>query len=948
MKWFQSKRLAWILAISVVGAVAGVLIWTGTIRWRPENRVYRIGWEPDPPFQAIGADGQATGLAVELVREAARRRGIRLEWIRQPSGPDAALRDRKVDLWPLITIIPERRRYLHFTEPYLGTEHCFLVRADSVYTEIGDLAGALISHNGTRINERNLRILLPNARLMASRGTEEAMEDVCQHRADAVFVEEYTAISALLANRSCWGQELRLIPVPNVQPRFGVGSSFAASAAADAIREEIGRIAGEGKLPAALLRWTYFSHRNLESIQALREEQRHGRLLTGLVVVILGGLLIVVWLTSRILRERMKAILAEEELGTTQQNYQLLTEQAADGIFLVDKEGKFLLVNSRMCEMLGYSDAEMRQMNVLETYFPDERESEWQRLAGIPCHARLRFENQIKRKDGTAIPVEASVVRLGDGRLQQIVRDITERKQAEAALRESEERFRNMADTAPVMIWVTGPDKLFTFFNKTWLDFTGRTMEQELGDGWSTGLHPEDLKRCYEIFGSSFDARREFRMECRLRRADREYRWMLCSGVPRFAPGGAFAGYIGSDVDITELRRTQEEALSRQKLESLGVLAGGIAHDFNNLLGSILATAELVTSELPDGSPACEGVETIKNVAHRAAEIVRQMMAYAGQESQVFEPLNLSGLVNEMLQLVKVSISKRAALTVDLPDNLPTVRASAVQIRQVVLNLITNASEALGQKDGVISVTLAQVRSGLDPFADGTPSLLQNDHLRLTVSDTGCGMTDDVQARIFDPFFTTKFPGRGLGLAVAQGIIRDHGGTIHVVSAPGQGSRFEVLLPCADQPARDTSGILTPAAAGEAGSADRTVLVVEDEDGLRIAVSKMLRKQGFSVIEARDGRAGVDLFRANQREIDVVLLDLTLPGMTGREVLEELRQMRLDVKVIITTAYSQDNAQKAIGGEQSWLYIRKPYQLGEVTALLRNACPARSGGHAAG
>ena len=156
------------------------MIWTGTSRWKPEDRLYRIGWEPDPPFQAEGLEGQATGLAVELVREAARRRGIRLEWVRQSDGPDAALRDQKVDLWPLITIIPERQSYIHFTEPYLQNEHCFLVRADSIYREIPDLAGALISHNGVRINERNLRILLPNARLLTSRGTEAAMENACQ------------------------------------------------------------------------------------------------------------------------------------------------------------------------------------------------------------------------------------------------------------------------------------------------------------------------------------------------------------------------------------------------------------------------------------------------------------------------------------------------------------------------------------------------------------------------------------------------------------------------------------------------------------------------------------------------------------------------------------------------------------------------------------------------
>jgi len=255
------------------------------------------------------------------------------------------------------------------------------------------------------------------------------------------------------------------------------------------------------------------------------------------------------------------------------------------------------------------------------------------------------------------------------------------------------------------------------------------------------------------------------------------------------------------------------------------------------------------------------------------------------------------------------------------------------------MNLVTNASEAVGEGSGTIRVTAAKVKVGPDGRNSGGANLREGDYVRLEVSDTGSGMTPGVQARIFDPFFTTKMMGRGLGLAAVRGIIHSHGGTINVESASGQGTLFQILLPCIHQSVRETKDITVTPLNREAGSVTgKTVLVVEDEQMLRVAVSKKLRIEGFSVIEAGDGTAGANLFRENETKIDVVLLDVTLPGKSSREVLEELRRIRPRLKVILTSAFDRDRALVSIGREHVSGYIRKPYQLTELTSLIRKAC----------
>jgi two-component system CheB/CheR fusion protein len=525
--------------------------------------------------------------------------------------------------------------------------------------------------------------------------------------------------------------------------------------------------------------------------------------------------------------------------------------------------------------------------------------------------------------------------------LQQIllgIEDVTEREErAYAMLRESEERFTDMADAAPVMIWVSGPDKRCTFFNQGWLNFTGRTMQQELGNGWAENVHSEDLDRCWQVYSSSFDARRSFQMEYRLRRADGEYRWLLDNGVPRLKRD-TFAGYIGSCVDITDLKRAHEKTLSQQKLESIGTMAGGVAHDFNNLLGAILAHAELALSELAGDSRLEGELKHIRAASIRGADIVRQLMVFAGEENQVSELIDVSKTIEDMLGLLRISISKHVRLETDLGKNLPPVRANPGQLQQLAINLITNASEAIGDREGAIRVTTEQMTVNRDSNFAALEGLPEGDYLQLEVSDTGSGMTLETQTRVFDPFFTTKPTGHGLGLAVVQGIVRGLGGKIHLVSAPGKGTTFQILLPCVEPHPPPTRGTISRVAE-QLQSGEATVLIVEDESALRQAVSKMLRKKEFSVIEVSDGSAALDLIRTHPDSIHVLLLDITLPGVSSREVLEEARRLRPNMAAIVTSAHSREIAASSLA-ERIDYFIRKPFRSADLINMIRQASSA--------
>jgi two-component system cell cycle sensor histidine kinase/response regulator CckA len=414
--------------------------------------------------------------------------------------------------------------------------------------------------------------------------------------------------------------------------------------------------------------------------------------------------------------------------------------------------------------------------------------------------------------------------------------------------------------------------------------------------------------------------------------------------APIFDAHGDVVQIIETCRDISERRRAEEERrrletqlLQAQKLESLGVLAGGVAHDFNNLLVGVLGHASLALALLPPGSAACESVRQIETAAQRAADLTRQMLAYSGKGKFIVEPIDLCTLVEEMAHLLEASASRKAVLRYDFPADLPPIEADATQIRQVVMNLITNASEAIGDRGGGIAVRTRVVETDR-PVGAGRhcdEELPPGRYVVMEVTDNGCGMNEDTQAKIFDPFFTTKFAGRGLGLAAVLGIVRGHHGTIQVDSRPGQGSTFRVWFPAADGSSQSAPmAPPMPKSLRDRG----TVLVVDDEEMVRSVAKAILEQAGFEVLTAANGIEALNVFGRQPDGVDAVLLDLTMPELSGEQVLRELRGIRADVPVILSSGYHDPEAVHRLTGSGHTGFVHKPYRPTVLVDKLREVC----------
>ena len=628
----------------------------------------------------------------------------------------------------------------------------------------------------------------------------------------------------------------------------------------------------------------------------------------------------------------------ERSLRESELKYRTLVESSPFCIHQLNRQGLITSMNAAGLRMI---DAKDESEVVGEPYLSavcEEDRDQIERLMNEALAGKfVEFEFSGQREfSSNFVPIFDADGKVD--RLLGITQDITEKKEAELARQESERRFRDLADLLPQIVFETDLNGKPTFLNRQ----AERVSGYSVGDleGAASVLYfvaAEDRDRVIQSMLRIIEGAPTETAVATLVRKDGS---TLPTSIyaSSILKNGRLVGFRGIVVDDTERRNAEIEqerleVLVRhgQKLESLGLLAGGIAHDFNNLMVGVLLEAELAEEDLDPTSDLVEPLRRIQVAAQRSSDLARELLAYAGKGELVSAVVEVNSIIHETCGLLRASISRKVALEFDLQETLPCIQADPVQIRQIVMNLITNAADAIGKESGTVTV---RTRVGEFGSKDLAQMLLGDAsqpgrYISIEVVDTGCGIDDDLLELLFDPFFTTKVEGRGLGMAVVLGIVRSAGGAIEVQSSPGQGASLRVLLPSLEEPreVRVSGSVESEEPLGG------TVLLIDDDEVVRMVSEAALKVLGFEVLLAGDGQQGVDLFRARACEIDVVLVDKSMPIMDGEEVLAVIRDIEPDTQVILATGYAEEDTN--IEGFDG--FLAKPYTLSALRHVLAKA-----------
>ena len=620
------------------------------------------------------------------------------------------------------------------------------------------------------------------------------------------------------------------------------------------------------------------------------------------------------------------------------------------GSFTVERPGP-LQLSVQAYRLLGLDPTvDTVDIPMLRAMVAPSDSERWRSLSSrTPIGDDIAMDFTVTRRDGRLIilHVLARVIQGSGGvvTLFGTAQDVTEQRLALEHLKRREETLRLAQEAANIGSFDADLRTGTTFRSDQLLRMLGLDPTDEaraLIDSRPRFdfVHPDDRAAVEASWAQVLNTGERQIIRMRVLRVDGVERHMMSSAMLVRDGNGEAARIVGTQIDITDQVRSEAERAGvearlqqAQKLESLGVLAGGIAHDFNNLLVGILGNASLALLDLEPDAEARQSIAEIEQSAQRAAELTRQLLAYAGKGRYVVESADASSVITEMTPLMRTAIARNASLQMELTTALPRIDVDVNQFRQVVMNLITNASDALDSKPGLISVRTGRRDVSLEYLTDCAPgsAAQPGPFTYVEVHDNGTGMDEATRQRIFEPFFSTKFTGRGLGLAATIGIMRSHHGAICVHSEIGSGTSITLLFPCS------TKGSIAGPRSGTRTDAWRSggqILVVDDEDSVRAVASALLRRRGFRTQEASDGAKALELFEQQPDAFDLVLLDLTMPGMNGEETVRALRDVRPTVNVLLMSGYNEQEVTAMFEGRSLSGFLQKPFRADDLYASV--------------
>jgi len=597
-----------------------------------------------------------------------------------------------------------------------------------------------------------------------------------------------------------------------------------------------------------------------------------------------------------------------------------------------DLEGNMTYGNPSFIKAWGFNDPKEFLGRPFRKFWLVEEQLE-EIMQALRVEGTWVGEIQAIRKDGTLFDVQISAATVFDSggnpiALTSTSIDITDRKQAEAALRESEEKFRDLVENINEVIYTVDKSGQITYISPAIESKSGYNRQELIGRSISKFVYHEDLPRLMEQFQNILSGHLEPN-EYRLLAKSGEVIWVSVSSRPVYE-GDQVVGLRGVMTDITESKRLQAQLLQSQKMEAIGTLAGGIAHQFNNALSGITGNIDLLEMDLPGDETVANYTRAMKDSARRMTELTTQLLAYARGGKFHAKTVLFSDFVRETLPLLKHTLGSAIDVDTDLLLGIMNVKADLTQMQMVLSAVLTNASEAMEGK-GRIRVACRDTIITDENVGD-FPGLTPGNYVNLTIVDDGKGMDKETRALIFEPFFTTKFTGRGLGMAAAYGVVKNHDGWISVESEPGKGTEVQIYLPAVEVPVKKHA---KPESKAKWIKGTGTILVIEDEEPVMKISRAILERLGYRVLEARTGQEAIDVVKTFDGHIDLALLDILLPDMSGNDIYPLIMEARPDLKVIVFSGYSIDGPAREILNAGAENFIQKPLTIAALSEKLK-------------